>query len=255
SQGDEAMSRSRIAALKTAATTPWATSTVAGGLGSLAPSDEAVALAVITALDAGRDPAADPAVQAAVTGRALAHAAATSKVPEILYDQLREVCRTYSDDVIATWRKPFDGAAAVLAAVHKELGAVDLDDTGSIIRRGAAAAESWGKAQASLATLTSLRTGWVALDTFTTGRTPTRRHAMFTIASIDPDTWARLSLYDQKPDPWFATVNGLRLSMPTPAEFTQRVTRLDQAVQAAAQREAAAARDRMAGRRPVSALS
>jgi len=139
--------------------------------------------------------------------------------------------------------------------VLEHLGPVSLDDTTTIVHKGGDAAEQWARAQASLATLADLRTGWLALDTFSTGRTPTRRHAMLTIADVDHDDWERLGLTDQKPDPWFATVNGLRLSMPTPAEFTQRIRCLDQAVQAAAQREADRDRDRLTGRRPVSALS
>ncbi len=215
----------------------------------LAPPLGALPVAVFAAVDRGDDPAVDGEVRRILAQQAIAHDGIRNDVPAIAYDLLRETARTHTDKIVATWRTPFDRAAAVLAEVLAQLGDVDLDDATAIITKGGDAAESWGKAQTAIATVEAIRAGWLALATFTSGRAADKRHAVLAIADVGHADWERLALVDQKPDPWEATRQRLPLSLPTPAEFAQRVARLQHAQQAEADRQEKAARDHALGRR------
>jgi len=228
---------------------------VTAAVGNLMPPEGALYRAIFAAVDAGQHPSTDPDVQRLVVSQTIAHAGTAEGVPAIAFDLLRETARAHAGEIVSSLRGPFDAAAAALKAAFNRLGDVALDDAGTILHRGPAAAESWGKAQTAIATIESVRTGWAALDTLTTNRTPSRRHAMLVLADVSADQWDAHNLTDHKAEPWAAVTMGLRLSLPTPAEFSQRVARLQQAQQAEADRQEKAARDRMAGRRPVSAPS
>lgn len=116
------------------------------------PDPEALALAVMAALDAGTDPAVSPDVQAVLTsGDLAAHHPMADTIRGVCTDVLRTACQDHTDDIIGAWRPGFTEAATDLAVAHADLGAIDLADTDLIVRRGPAATASWSAASAASA--------------------------------------------------------------------------------------------------------
>ena len=182
-----------------------------------------LAQAVMAALDAGRDPAADPDVQRIAIAAQIANPGIEQQIDALAFDGFHEACAVHTDAIIAAWRKPFDAAAAVLADAHQRLGNLTLEDTASIIAKGADAAEVWAKATAAVKTIEAIRHGWLGLVGITRAAPEDRNYTVLRIAAVDYPTWTAQQLHGRKVGAWDAVLAGLALALPTPAEYRQRV--------------------------------
>ncbi len=219
---------------------------------TLMPDDGAIGVAVTAAYDDGRDPAADPEVQRLVTGAQLAgNYALPDQIVGAATDQARQACADLADQIVGSWAKAFDTSVATLASAHQRIGHLQLGDTDPIMRLGGDAAGVWADATAAVRVIDTITGGWSALATFTRLLTPSRRHRTLTIADPTYDQWIEHRLDGAKPDPWTAQLTGLPLSLPTFAEYRQRVQAIDAGIARARQEAEANAHDHMVGRRPA----
>lgn len=208
--------------------------------------------AVARAIDAGADPATDPEVARLLTLAQLASRNIGDAVTQVAKDDLASVFTEHSDAIVKAWRKPFDQAAATLAAAHGVLGSVELEQTADIISRGGTAADAWVQAQTATGTIDVIQSGWTSLAGLQ-HVTLDRQYFALRTADIDVNTWLRLKLTDQKLKPWQVVSEGLTLSLPTMREYLQRAQGMAKAIQdrqEAAQQEHT---DRQAGRLPRAA--
>ena len=219
---------------------------------TLMPADGAIGVAITAAYDDGRDPAADPEVQRLVTATQLAgNYGLPDQIVGAATDQARQACAEAADQIVTTWAKAFDQAAATLTTAHQRIGPLQLDDTDPIMRLGGDAAAVWADATTAVRVIDSITGGWQALATFTRLLTPSRRHRTLTIADPTYDQWIEHRLDDAKPEPWTAQLTGLPLSLPTFTEYRGRVQAIDACIARARQEVEANAHDYMVGRRPA----
>lgn len=220
---------------------------------NLGAGQGALAQAVMQALDAGRDPATDPDVQRIAVAGLIANPGIEQQIDALAFEAFREACATHTDAIVNAWRKPFDAAAATLADAHQRLGNVALEDTTAIIAKGGDAADVWAQAQAATKTIEAVRHGWLGLVGITRAAPEDRNYTTLRIAECDPQTWAAQQLHGRKVGAWDAVLAGLTLSLPTPAEYRQRVSTITKAQEAEARQLADAAHGRSTGRRPLTA--
>lgn len=206
--------------------------------------------AVAHAIDAGGDPATDPEVARLLTLAQLASRNIGEAVAQVARDDLANVFTDHSDAIVKAWRKPFDQAAANLAAAHGVLGSVELEQTADIISRGGTAADAWVQAQTASGTIDVIQSGWTSLAGLQ-HVTLDRRYLALRTADIDVDTWLRLNLTDQRLKPWQVVSEGLTLSLPTMREYLQRAQGMAKAIQDRQEAAQRAHMDRETGRRPV----
>lgn len=183
---------------------------------------------VAASLLAGRDPATDPEVTRTFVAMQLGEHGVLTVTENILIEKMRQ--QFYEDDIVATWVKPFDDAAAVLAHAYDRLGAIDLADTTSVVQLGGDAAETWAKAQAAVARISTITNAWSALVEFTRSANINPRYPALQIAAVNASTWQSLELDRKRISAWQATVEGLTLSLPTPAEYRQRIADLERGI-------------------------
>lgn len=187
-------------------------------------TDDELAAVLISVVEAGKTPAADPEVQRILASQTLASKHALGdQITAQLVDQFREACRTHVDELIEALAGPFDANAGRLAAAHRVLGDVSLDDTASIVARGGAAADAWGQARAAATNIDTARGAWVHLCTLLTGQVPGNEHRLLVIADVPANTWMEQNLAGAEPDPWAALVAGMPLSLPSIAGYRGRV--------------------------------
>ncbi|MGI8940079.1 MAG: hypothetical protein ACR2JF_18055, partial [Iamia sp.] len=206
------------------------TSVVAAYEARPVPGSDDLAVATIKALEAGADPAADDEVQRITTAMALAaNHGAPAQLAGVLVDQLRTACASHADDIVDVWRPPFEKAAADLVAAYGILGAIPLDATDVVVRKGSAATDAWSDATSAVATIGVVVDGWKALYALLTGSTAGRRHALLIAADVDLNVWVDGSLDGTSSDPWAAVLAGHRLDLATIAGHRQRVAAVDSA--------------------------
>jgi len=184
---------------------------------------DALALAVSAALEDDRDPGDDPEVRRIVTTNAFANPAVAQAVDAQAFEGFRAVCRHNLDAIVKALRTPFAAAAATLAEAHSRIGDVPLEDTGTIMRKGADVAEVWAKATAAVKVIDAADAGWQALGTITGASASDRRYRVLRFASVDYATWVEREFEGMKLSPWDATRAGLTLSLPTVTEYRERV--------------------------------
>jgi len=199
------------------------TTRLSEGVRALSTPPEAIFAAVAAAIERGDDPAADAEVQRILTSTQIQNAGVMAGVDDLAFGAFREACTAHTDAIIAAWRKPFDAAAAVLADAHQRLGNLTLEDTASIIAKGADAAEVWAKATAAVKTIEAIRHGWLGLVGITRAAPEDRNYTVLRIAAVDYPTWTAQQLHGRKVGAWDAVLAGLALALPTPAEYRQRV--------------------------------
>ena len=225
------------------------TTRLSEGVRALSTPPEAIFAAVAAAIERGDDPGADAEVQRILTSTQIQNAGVMAGVDDLAFDGFREACTAHTDAIIAAWRKPFDAAAAVLADAHQRLGNVGLEDTSTIIAKGADAADVWAKATAAVKVIEAIRHGWLGLVGITHAAPDDRNHAVLRIADVDYPTWTAQQLHGRKVGAWDAVLAGLTLALPSPAEYRQRVNTITKAQEAEAQRVAGVAHDYATGRR------
>lgn len=199
---------------------------------------------VAAALLAGRDPAADPEVQRTHLAMQLGEHGVSVGVENILIERVRQEFTTQADAIVATWAKPFDGAAADLGRAFDRLGAIDLADTNAVVQQGGDAAEIWGKAQTASQTLSTITNGWTALVEFTRTANINRRYPALRIAAVDAATWSELELNHKRLSAWEAVVAGLVLALPTASQYRERIASLDRGIAELAMADAPVDRSR-----------
>lgn len=198
----------------------------------LHPGRDALAPAVAAALIDGRDPATDPAVQRVLTGNAIGSEEIARQVDILVYERLRDVCLQHADATVKAWRTPFDEAATTLGECFDTIGAVPLEDTDALLRRGGDVADVWAQAQAATKTIETIRSGWVALVEFTRTAQINPDHRVLQLAAVDHQTWVRHDLHRKNLTPWQYLLEGLTLTLPTAAEYRTRVRALTAAAAA-----------------------
>jgi len=211
---------------------------------------DALTLAVLDAIDAGRDVNADPAVQRVITAQTLdSNHALSAELDAILSEQVAEAVRLHADAVVKSWRMAFATASTDLAAAHAALEGTSLADTDSVVRRGPAAAEAWGRATGAMATLATIDAGWVSLCFTVTGAFPSKNFAMLRIAAVDAGQWLDLGLEGRSADPWAALGDGLSLALPDLDAYRQTIADIGTEQTARTERDDQVARDRFIGRK------
>lgn len=213
------------------------------------PNADALPLAVLAAVEDGRDPATDATVQRIVTAQVLAgRHNLDDELAAILIDDLRDVVRTHTDGIVGAWRTPFDKAAADLTTALEVLGPLDLDDTATVVRKGPEATTAWTNATNAAATITAIHAGWLHLRLFLTGSHLAKPRRLLVVAPVDPATWLDRDLDGTAPDPWNALCNGLPLALSTPADVDALTAAIDKA---AAHRVAQAEEEARDAQRPI----
>lgn len=206
---------------------------------------DALPLAVLAALEGKRDPATCPEVQRIITAQELASRHQLGdQVEAVVLDLLRQTVRDNADNIVETWRPSFTRAAVDVAEAHALLDGIELDDVDSIVRRGGAAAEAWGKARSAIDTLKVCTDGHRSLSTFTGGAPPDRRYRLLALAEVPADQWISDNLDRAEPDPWAAVGAGHRLRLPSLDEYAAAAAAIEGEIQhrtdTAAQRRAVA---------------
>lgn len=179
---------------------------------------------VLDALAAGRDLETDPAVRQAAVRRQLM--AGLPSVRHELATRSERLLFDHADAVLVAYAKPFDKAAAVLAAAAQTLGAIDLDDSRAVLAKGPDAAAAWARAQQAVDVITQARQAWETLYQVTHSSTIDSRFACLVYADIPPATWFDDGLAAQhpsdRPTPWECVVAGYPLALATPEVHEQR---------------------------------
>jgi len=257
---DRATARTLLSALETtganmpkvAAAYAHATK-ISDSVHALGIPQDALALAVSAALEDDRDPGTCPEVQRIVATNAFANPGITVAVDAQAFEGFRAVCRHNLDAIVKALRTPFDAAAATLTEAHARIGDVPLEDTGTIMRKGADVAEVWAKATAAVKVIDAAEAGWQALGTITGASSSDQRYRVLRIAVVDHATWVEREFEGQKLSPWDATRAGLALSLPTVSEYRQRVAAIEAGHAGIARLAEQVQHDRMTGRKvPVS---
>lgn len=185
---------------------------------TLGPPPTALVDAVAAAVDAGRDLATDADVLAAVVRERLV--AARPLLIARAGRAYAESVRGELDTLIATWRDAFETAAARLRDAHRVLGDIDLEDSDTVVRLGAAAATAWADARAALATIEHVRRG-IAAAALLSARTPNPEHSLLRIANPTDDQ--RTALRRGRATAWDLIRAGVELDLADHPEHARRI--------------------------------
>jgi hypothetical protein len=193
---------------------------------------------VAAALIAGRDPATDPDVMRTFLAMQIGTHEVIGMVENILNEEMRQEFAVHADAIVNAWTKPFDQAAKVLTDAHSHLGDIDLSDTAVIVERGGSAAEAWGRAQAATRTINTITDAWLALGEFARLVRLDPRYPVLRIAAVDAETWREAQLDRKRLAPWDAVIAGLTLSLPSMAQYGERITTVERGLAQLAAAEA-----------------
>ena len=224
---------------------------IAAAVRNLGAGQGDLAQAVMQALDAGRDPATDADVQRIAVAAQIANPGIEQQIDAMAFDGFREACTAHTDAIIAAWRKPFDVAAAALTEAHARIGDVPLEDTGTIMRKGADVAEVWAKATAAVKVIDAVDAAWQALGTISGSSSSDRRYRVLRIAAVDFETWVEREYEGMRLSPWAAIGAGLTLSLPTMTEYRGRVAVITAGAEQVAAEQEDDRRAYLTGRRPT----
>lgn len=202
--------------------------TVLDRFGRIGIGPAALVDAVLAALEADRDPADDPAVQRIVTYRAVSGPGIEDTLLTRLDRDIRPALTAGVDDLIKAWRPPFDAAASALTAAHDELGGIALSDTGTVVRGGPKATAAWAQAQQASSTLLAIRGGWSTLARYT-GTNDPAHWPVLTVADVPGEVCLSDKLRGANLHPWDLVLAGYRLSLPTVAEYRERLADIEAA--------------------------
>lgn len=182
---------------------------------------------VYAALSAGRDPATDPEVQRTYLAMQLGAQGITQGVENIASEELRVAFSKHAETIVTAWTKPFGQAATALQTAHARLGNVQLDDTVAVLEVGGDAAEVWAKAQTAVTRIDAILAAWAELAALTRLANVSALYPALRLLTTDATRWRDLELTRRRIGPWEATTLGLTLSLPTLAEYSQRVRDLE----------------------------
>lgn len=188
---------------------------------------EGLAQPVYEALMAGNDPAADALVQRAYIAMQIGSPGIAQQVEALAAEDIRQAFSAHADAMITAWRQPFDDAAAVLKDGLQRLGPVSLSDTTEVLDQGGDAAEVWSNVQAALTTLNTITAAWAQLGEVTRLVNPNPNYPALKLTAVSAQTWREQELTRKRLGPWDAIKAGHKLSLPTFAEYAQRVRDLE----------------------------
>lgn len=191
----------------------------------LHPGRDTPGPAVAAALIAGHDPVTDPEVQRILIATELGGDGIPAQVDAVAFDLFGRVCAEHADDIVKSWAKVFDEAAATLRDAYARIGDLALDDTASVLVKGNDIADVWAAARKANGTIAAILGGWSALMQITGLASVGPRFRSLRLAEVLPGT----GLAHQKLSAWDAVRAGLTLSLPTAGEFRQRVSRIVEA--------------------------
>ena len=215
---------------------------------------DSLSLAVFAALEDGRDPGNDEEVRRIVATNTFANPGITQSLDTLAWEGFRTVCRSNLLTAVKAMRVPFDAGAATLAKAHALIGDVPLEDTATIIARGGEVAEAWAQATKAVKVIDAADNALQALGTITRTSSNDRRYRVLRLAEVDYATWITLELEGRKVSPWEAVRMGLTLSLPTVAEYRERVSVITTAQAQAQMLEQQTGRDNASGKRPANQL-
>ena len=186
----------------------------------LGPGQEALAVAVTAALDAGNDPAADPEVARVHLAAQLGNRGVEQGVEAIVSGQMTEVWAAHADAIVRAFTRPFEKAAATVVSSHQHIGDHPLDDTAAILRKGGTIGETWGKAKDAVSTIVAVDAAWVALAHVTHFAAVDKRYAVLRIAAVPADQWTTPGVVNGA---WDVALAGLDLALADGPEYRRRV--------------------------------
>ena len=203
--------------------------------------------AVVAAVEAEVDPLADPAVQEAAMA---AHVnAGYGAVNGALHARMGAFVNAAAPAVLDALRKPFDAAAADIAAAVAVLGDISLDDTSSVARKGPAAGKAWVEAENGEQTITAVVRVWRNLAS--AGATSvgpwSDRYGLLAWCDVPAEAFVNEGLAGAKVRPWDAARRGWSLDLATPEGWRQRIAGIgDEEARRREQRKAEADKARAA---------
>ncbi len=109
-----------------------------------------------------------------------------------------------------------------LAKCHQRIGSIPLEDTNTIMAKGADIASVWAKATDAVRAINDISQGWVDLARLTGWAPVDRRYAVLRIAVVSYPQWVDLEL-EENPDAWAVQCAGLTLSLADGPEYVRRV--------------------------------
>lgn len=195
-----------------------------------------LARAVLAALDAGKDPAADETVQRGLA--AVQVAGMRDTLLSELDADVTETMRANADKIIGAWSKGFNALSATLSTAFTQIGDFDLDDTRSVLSRGGDAADTWTKTRDAVARVEKAMTGWAALMDLTHLASLNGEHRPLRYAELSLEQFRAVP---RKAGPWKLLSAGATLSLPTAAQYRDRVAAVEDAIRAEAAAEELAA--------------
>lgn len=192
---------------------------------ALTVGSSALATAVLAALDNKSNPIADRAVQQVITANAISDGI-QRQVTDLAAAAVVDTLRDNVDALLESWQEPFNTAAEQIRTAAKTLGAVTLDDTAGILRRGGDAAEQWRIASTANLVIDEID-GMFARLAATTGFASLSRHYLvLRIADPTLEQWEGNSLTERKLSAWDAHRLGLPLSLADRITLPLRIAKL-----------------------------
>lgn len=194
---------------------------IASSAGRLREGGADLTHAVAEALLADRDPFTDERVAAASIGFQFQQRNITDSLATYAAEEVVTALTASADEIVQIWRKPFDGAAAVLQSAFERIGDKPLDDSEGILKLGGDIAEVWTKARAANQLIDKIAHGWAVLGELTRQASLVSQYRVLRIADAPPRR-ARTEFRNVKVAPWDAVRQGLPLSLPSFEQFRQR---------------------------------
>lgn len=183
-----------------------------------------VATAVADALDRGVTPAKDAAVSQAIALSVITAPGVINHIEESASANLWDVCSERQDAIVVELRKPFDKAAATLAAAFERIGDLDLkEDSELILKKGGDIASVWASAMEGSQTIETIEAAWNGLSRFLRPNlSADRRWVNLRIIDTTAARYDEADLERRRLSAWDAVREGFDLSLPTLSEFDER---------------------------------
>lgn len=200
--------------LEHVATTAAAPQTVRGGL----------AAAIVAAAEDGRDVLEDTDVRRHIAADALARNYPRDEVETILEARRVAALAQHAPELVATWQPMIEAAQSTLAAARKALPGIDQMGAGDIGALRPGQLKTWGEAREARLLVVHIAKAWglLVIAAELARVTDATRPLTITDASLtELDAIPRGAKVDD------VVVSGLALSLPTPAQFAQRVARIE----------------------------
>lgn len=180
-----------------------------------------VGAAVLDALAADRDPYTDEGVRAAAV--AVVVGQGSNGIENALSERVGDFLHRNADAIFGAFVKPFDTAAATIAAAVGKLGKVDLDDSRAVLTRGPEAAGLWADIQNAEQVIKTIRDTRSLLAAAHRAYECDPRFRILVYADVPPARFLDDGLARVELPAWQIAQRGYRLSLATPSVIKQRI--------------------------------